>query len=113
MARLPALASLHPIAYAILSAYVNVMAARIKKLLHDDETRARIKVGNIIHRFQQCVDGEIVLDAQQISAGKALLNKILPDLSSTVLKGDASNPLMIVSKDQRDAAVIAATRSNR
>jgi hypothetical protein len=31
--------------------------------------------------------GEIVLDAQQVSVGKALLNKVLPDLSSTTLEG--------------------------
>ena len=70
------------------------MAARIKKLLHDDETRARIQAAAIINRFQDCLDGKVVLDAQQVSVGKSLLNKVLPDLSSTTLKGDTEAPIV-------------------
>jgi len=88
------------------------MAARTRKLLHDEETRSRIQAALIINRFQDCLDGKVTLDAQQVSCGKALLNKVLPDLSSTVLKGDVDNPLVVVSKDQRDAAVKAAIRAN-
>jgi hypothetical protein len=87
------------------------MAARTRKILHDDETRAKIQAAQIINRFQQCLEGTITLDAQQVSVGKALLNKVLPDLQSTTLKGDKDNPFMIVSKDQKDAAVKAATRA--
>lgn len=68
-------------------------------------------MAQIINRLQDCLNGKIVLDAQQVSCGKALLNKVLPDLSSTTLKGDPNNPLMLVSKDQKDAAVKAATRA--
>lgn len=88
------------------------MAARTKKIRHDDETRAKIQAGVIIDRFTKCLNGELTLDAQQVSVGKALLNKVLPDLQSTTLKGDAENPLVISSKDQRDAAVAALTRAD-
>ena len=33
-------------------------------------------------------NGKIVLDAQQVSVGKTLLNKVLPDLSATTISGE-------------------------
>ena len=63
------------------------MAARTRKIQHDDETRAKIQAAQIINRFQSCLNGEITLDAQQVSVGKALLNKVLQDLSATTLQG--------------------------
>jgi hypothetical protein len=72
------------------------MAARTRKIFHDEETRAKIQAGVIIDRFTKCVMGEIALDAQQVSAGKTLLNKVLPDLQSTTLKGDKDNPVGVL-----------------
>ena len=63
------------------------MAARSRKIRHDDQTRAKIQAAQIINRFHSCLMGEIVLDAQQVSCGRALLNKVLPDLASTTLEG--------------------------
>lgn len=58
------------------------MAARTRKIRHDDETRAKIKAAQIINRFQSCINGEIDLTAQQVSCGKALLDKVLPNLQA-------------------------------
>ena len=58
------------------------MPARTKKIRHDEETRAKIQAAQIINRFQACVMGTVTLDAQQVSCGKTLLNKVLPDLSA-------------------------------
>lgn len=71
------------------------MPARVNKIRHDDETRAKIKAAQIINRLQACVDGEVTLDAQQVSAAKALLNKVLPDLQAVSMeaKHDLSDPL--------------------
>lgn len=77
------------------------MAARTRKIRHDDETRAKIQAAQIINRFTSCLMGEIVLDAQQVSCGKTLLNKILPDLSSVSLEGDEDNPLRMVHTIER------------
>ncbi len=63
------------------------MPPRTKKIRHDEETRSKIQAAQIINRFQSCLNGEIVLDAQQVSVGKALLNKVLPDLSSVEYDG--------------------------
>lgn len=59
------------------------MAARTRKIQHDDETRAKIQAALIIGRLHDCVMGNITLDAQQVSCAKALLNKVLPDLTAT------------------------------
>ena len=70
-----------------------IMAARTTKIRHDDETRAKIQAAQIINRFMDCLNGKVTLDAQQVSCGKTLLNKVLPDLQSTTIGGDRDNPL--------------------
>jgi hypothetical protein len=68
------------------------MAARTSKIMHDSETRAKIQAAQIINRMQGCIDGKFIMDAQQVSCAKALLNKVLPDLQSTTLQNaDGSN----------------------
>lgn len=74
------------------------MPARTNKIRHDDETRKKIQAAQIINRFQKCIDGEVTLDAQQVSCGKALLNKILPDLKAIELSGDDNNPISFIQK---------------
>ena len=74
------------------------MAARLTKIRHDDNTRAKIQAALIIKRLHGCVMGEITLDAQQVSCAKALLNKVLPDLSAITLQGDSENPLEMVTR---------------
>ena len=71
------------------------MPARVRKIRHDDQTRAKIQAAQIINRFHKCIMGEIALDPQQVSCGKALLAKVLPDLASTTIKGDEDSPLVI------------------
>lgn len=61
------------------------MAARTRKIRHDDNTRAKIKASMIINRLTDCLNGKVALDAQQVSCGKTLLNKVLPDLSAVEL----------------------------
>lgn len=58
------------------------MAARTKKIRHDDETRAKIQAAQIINRLYKCGMGEVELNAQQVSSLKTLLDKVLPDLRS-------------------------------
>ena len=42
--------------------------------------------------------GEVTADASQVSALKAILNKVLPDLKAIEHSGDADNPMQTVSK---------------
>lgn len=63
------------------------MAARTRKIRHDDETRAKIQAGVIIDRFHKCIMGELELNQRQVSCGNALLNKVLPDLKAVDFDG--------------------------
>lgn len=58
------------------------MPARVRKIRHDDETRAKIQTAQIINRLQAHINGEIELSATQVSAAKVLLGKTLPDLGA-------------------------------
>src|SRR4051794_37218595 len=57
------------------------MAARIRKM-HDDETRRRIRVAQLLNRLQECALGKIELQPIQVRSIEILLRKTLPDLSA-------------------------------
>ena len=63
------------------------MAARTKKIRHDEETRAKIQAAQIINRLYGHVMGEVELDAAQVSSAKTLLGKVLPDLKAVEVEG--------------------------
>jgi hypothetical protein len=71
------------------------MAARIRKIQHDEDTRARIKVGNIITVLQKHIDGEHDMSSTQIAAAKILLDKALPNLTSVDVKSEETRPYVI------------------
>lgn len=66
------------------------MPARIRKIRHDEDTRTRIKVGNILTRLQKHVDGEIDMSSTQLKAAEILLRKTLPDLTSVEHSGEVT-----------------------
>jgi hypothetical protein len=59
------------------------MAARTKKIRHDDETRAKIQTSQIINRLQNHVLGKIDLKPTQVASALGLLKKTIPDLSAS------------------------------
>lgn len=71
------------------------MPARINKIRHDENTRAKIKVAHLINRFQAHFDGELELSATQIQAGKILLDRALPILQSVEVSGEISTSKVI------------------
>lgn len=58
------------------------MPARKVKIRHDEETRAKIQVAQIINRLQAGFRGEIELSQVQVSIANMLLRKVLPDLTA-------------------------------
>jgi hypothetical protein len=66
------------------------MAARSTKIRHDDETRAKIKAGNIITRLQKFIAGEVSMEPAAVTASLGLLKKVLPDLTSVEHSGDVA-----------------------
>ena len=72
------------------------MPARTRKIRHDDETRAKIQAAQIINRLMSCLNGDVELSPQQVSCGKALLSKVLPDLASTEHSGEIAHTHEII-----------------
>lgn len=66
------------------------MPARVKKIRHDDETRAKIKAGNIINRLQKFIAGEVSMEPAAVTASLGLLKKVLPDLTSVEHSGEVA-----------------------
>ena len=56
---------------------------------HHEDTRKKIKAAQIINRLEKHVfASKPLLDASQVNAAKALLSKVLPDLSAVTLDGE-------------------------
>ena len=63
-----------------------------------DEHRVKIQNSNILNALIKHVDGKQEMSATQVSAGIALLKKVLPDLSGITLSGDPENPVETVTR---------------
>ena len=71
-----------------------IMAAR-KQRWHPDEVRKRIQTSQLINRLQDNANASSpLMDSSQVASARILLNKVLPDLSSTEIKGDAEKPII-------------------
>jgi hypothetical protein len=71
------------------------MAARVNKIRHDENTRAKIKAGNIIDRLEKLIAGQIEMPPHAVTAALGLLRKTLPDLTSVELSGEISTSKVI------------------
>jgi len=71
------------------------MAARVNKIRHDDDTRAKIKAGNIINRLQKLIAGDIDMAPHAVTAALGLLRKSLPDLTSVEHSGEVTKTYVI------------------
>jgi len=80
------------------------MPARTKKIRHDENTRAKIQAAHIIRRFQQHVMGDIELSSTQISAGKVLLDKVLPNLTSVEATSEVTHNYVARMPEMSDTA---------
>lgn len=63
-----------------------------------DEHRVKIQNSNILNALVEHVEGKREMGASQVTAGIALLKKVLPDLSAVEVSGDKDNPLNVVTQ---------------
>jgi hypothetical protein len=61
-----------------------------------DEHRVKIQNSNILNALVEHVEGAREMSATQVSAGIALLKKVLPDLSAVAHSGDEDSPVRMV-----------------
>lgn len=59
------------------------MAARKRKIAHDDATRAKIQTSQLLNRLTDHVFGRVELNQSQVAAANILLKKSLPDLTQS------------------------------
>ena len=73
------------------------MAARGRKpgFRMSDEHRVKIQNSNILNALIEHVDGNREMSATQVSAGIALLKKVLPDLSAMTLEGNGDGGAIV------------------
>lgn len=57
------------------------------------EHRLKIKNSNVLNALIEHVEGTRDMSSTQVTAGVALLKKVMPDLTETMLKGDEESPL--------------------
>jgi len=62
-----------------------------------DTHRVKIQNSNILNALIEHVDGKREMSATQVSAGIALLRKVLPDLNTTTIEG-GDKPLQTVTR---------------
>jgi hypothetical protein len=77
------------------------MAARTRKIFHDEDTRKRIRAAAIIDRLQAFALGNNpdAMSRTQVATAVALLNKALPDLK-TVGKSHAKTNTYLIHPPQ-------------
>ncbi len=86
------------------------MASR-KQLWHPDEVKKKIQASQLINRLTDHALSDVPkMDASQVNAAKVLLNKVVPDLKAIEHSGELD--VVTQTKEQRDAAVAAATRAD-
>jgi hypothetical protein len=81
------------------------MAARTRRILHDDATRERIQATQLVNRLQDNALGKLKVEMTpgQVRSAEILLKKKIPDLSST------ENKTEVVHRYVADVPEIAKT----
>lgn len=71
------------------------MAARGRKpgFKMSEAHRVKIQNSNILNALIEHVEGERDMSSTQVTAGIALMKKVLPDLQATTISGDPENPI--------------------
>jgi hypothetical protein len=70
---------------------------RPKGFVMSDEHRTKIANSQILNRLLGHVEGTVELSATQVSAGVALLKKVLPDMQSVEHSGDVIQRIVAAS----------------
>ena len=61
---------------------------------HTEMVRQKIQASVLIDKLQKCVDGDLKMDRNQLTAAIALLDRSVPKLQQIQHSGDENNPLL-------------------
>jgi hypothetical protein len=88
------------------------MAARTRKIRHDEETRAKIQSSQIVNRLMDHINGNVELSATQVSSALGLLRKTLPDLAAVEHSGEIETKRANEMSDDELASIAAGSSTN-
>ena len=71
------------------------MAARTRKIWHDETIRQKIKVGLLVKRLQDHTHGIVEMSQTQVRAAEILLRKAIPDLAAIEHSGDVQQSYVV------------------
>lgn len=75
------------------------MAARTKRIRHDENTRKKIQASQLINRLtNHALSDKDIMTQSQVNAALGLLKKTLPDLKAMEHSGEISMP-QVIRKD--------------
>lgn len=74
------------------------MAARTRKVKHDDLTREKIQVSQLLNRLTDHALGKCEMTPTQVRAIEILLKKKLPDLQAVEMTGPDGGPVVVEIK---------------
>lgn len=63
-----------------------------------DDHRVKIQNSNILNALVEHVEGKREMSPTQVTAGVALLKKVLPDMQAIQHSGDAENPVQAITR---------------
>jgi len=58
------------------------MAARKRKILHDEQTKRRIRASQLLNRFDLFANNKVQMTSAQVLAAKVVIGKSIPDLKA-------------------------------
>lgn len=71
------------------------MAARKRRIRHDEDTRAKIQASQLINRLTDHALGKNEMTATQVQAARILLDRTLPALSQVEYTGEVEHSYVI------------------
>ena len=89
------------------------MAARKRKIKHDDFTKEQIKVSQLLNRLQKHTDNDEnlnppVMSASQITAATVLLRKVLPDMQASTVDANMKHSGLDTKAEKPDTTKVQA-----
>ncbi|MEW7987896.1 MAG: hypothetical protein AB2799_19085 [Candidatus Thiodiazotropha sp.] len=90
------------------------MAARTKRIVHDENTRRKIRATQLINRLTDHVMDKVDMKATQVNAALGLLRKCLPDLAAVEWSGEvATRGVEEMTKDELREAIERITDAQK
>ena len=69
------------------------MAARIRRVTHQNDIREKIRASQLVNRLENHVFGDLELSPTQVTAALGLLKKCVPDMSSATVDAHVTTDL--------------------